>query len=56
MLDEPLAGLDDATKQQVLTVITDYAQEHIVVMVMHDDDLVDSLNPISQTVEFAYKH
>jgi ATP-binding cassette subfamily C protein CydC len=56
MLDEPLAGLDDATKQQVFTVITDYAQEHIVVMVMHDDGLTDSLTANAQIVEFAYKH
>jgi len=53
IFDEPLAGLDEQTKQAVLQQLLILAKEHIVITVIHDAELTNNLRGQSQIVEFA---
>ena len=44
IMDEPLKGLDDETKQQVIDLIKELTKEKTVIMTTHDDSEADAFN------------
>ena len=44
IMDEPLKGLDDATKMDVINLIKELTKEKTVIMTTHDDSEADVFN------------
>ncbi len=44
IMDEPLKGLDDETKQQVINIIKELTKEKTVIMTTHDDSEAEAFN------------
>ncbi len=44
IMDEPLKGLDDATKQQVIDIIKELTKDKTVIMTTHDDSEAEAFN------------
>lgn len=44
IMDEPLKGLDDATKQQVIDLIKELTKNKTVIMTTHDDSEAEAFN------------
>ena len=44
IMDEPLKGLDDETKQQVIDLIKELTKEKTVIMTTHDDSEAEAFN------------
>ena len=44
LLDEPMSALDKQTREVLLKVISDYAQNHLVIFVTHQDDDINRVS------------
>ena len=44
LLDEPFSAVDEETKHALLSLVKQYAEDHIVILVTHDPSEIEALN------------